>query len=93
MKAPRLDLNYVYNMDCLEGMKWMPDGSIDMIVADFYTRSVYTHGSAKGRENANLFGVRHGTSADIYVRPRLANEVDSGIPHPRGSASPKPHGL
>ncbi|MBL8215159.1 MAG: site-specific DNA-methyltransferase [Bryobacterales bacterium] len=34
MNPPRLDLNYVYNMDCLEGMKWMPDGSIDMIVAD-----------------------------------------------------------
>lgn len=29
-----LEINNVYNMDCLEGMKLIPDGSIDMILCD-----------------------------------------------------------
>ena len=29
-----LDLNKIYNMDCLEGMKDIPDKSIDMILCD-----------------------------------------------------------
>lgn len=29
-----LDLNKIYNMDCLEGMKEIPNGSIDLIVTD-----------------------------------------------------------
>ena len=29
-----LELNKIYNMDCLEGMKLIPDGSIDMILCD-----------------------------------------------------------
>ena len=27
-----LELNKVYNMDCIEGMKLIPDGSIDLTV-------------------------------------------------------------
>jgi site-specific DNA-methyltransferase (adenine-specific) len=30
----RLSLNTIYNMDCIEGMKLIPDGSIDLIVTD-----------------------------------------------------------
>ena len=29
-----LEINNVYNMDCLEGMNLIPDGSIDMILCD-----------------------------------------------------------
>lgn len=29
-----LEINKIYNMDCLEGMKLIPDGSIDMILCD-----------------------------------------------------------
>jgi site-specific DNA-methyltransferase (adenine-specific) len=29
-----LELNKIYNMDCIEGMKLIPDNSIDSIVTD-----------------------------------------------------------
>ena len=29
-----IELNTIYNEDCLEGMKRIPDGSIDMILCD-----------------------------------------------------------
>jgi len=29
-----LSLNKIYNMDCIEGMKLIPDGSIDCIITD-----------------------------------------------------------
>lgn len=29
-----LELNKIYNEDCLEGMKKIPDNSIDLIVTD-----------------------------------------------------------
>lgn len=30
----RIDKNVIYNMDCLEGMKYIPDGSVDLILCD-----------------------------------------------------------
>lgn len=30
----RLELNKIYQMDCLEGMKMVPDGSVDLIITD-----------------------------------------------------------
>ena len=33
-KIGQLELNRIYNMDCLEGMKLIPDKSIDMILCD-----------------------------------------------------------
>lgn len=30
----KLSLNTIYNMDCVEGMKLIPDGSIDCIITD-----------------------------------------------------------
>ncbi len=30
----KLSLNTIYNMDCIEGMKLIPDGSIDAIITD-----------------------------------------------------------
>jgi len=29
-----IEINHIYNMDCLEGMKYIPDKSIDMILCD-----------------------------------------------------------
>jgi len=29
-----LDINKIYNMDCIEGMKLIPDWSIDCIITD-----------------------------------------------------------
>lgn len=29
-----MELNKIYNMDCLEGMKEIPDGSVDCIICD-----------------------------------------------------------
>lgn len=29
-----MKLNMIYNMDCLEGMKQLEDGSVDLIIAD-----------------------------------------------------------
>ena len=29
-----IELNKIYNMDCLEGMKSIPDGSVDCIICD-----------------------------------------------------------
>lgn len=29
-----LSMNTIYNMDCIEGMKMIPDGSIDAIITD-----------------------------------------------------------
>jgi site-specific DNA-methyltransferase (adenine-specific) len=29
-----LPINKIYNMDCLEGMKQIPDNSIDLVVTD-----------------------------------------------------------
>ena len=33
-KAEKLEINKIYNIDCLEGMKEIKDGSIDMILCD-----------------------------------------------------------
>ena len=29
-----MEINKIYNMDCLQGMKGIPDKSVDMILAD-----------------------------------------------------------
>ena len=33
-KLSELNLNTLYHMDCLEGMKSLPDQSIDMVLCD-----------------------------------------------------------
>lgn len=30
----KIELDHIYNMDCLEGMKQIPDGSVDLVVTD-----------------------------------------------------------
>ena len=31
----RMELDKIYNMDCLEGMRQIPDGTIDAVICDF----------------------------------------------------------
>lgn len=42
-----MELDKIYNMDCLEGMKQIPDGSVDLIATDppyeFETRGAGFH--------------------------------------------------
>ena len=43
-----IELNKIYNEDCLEGMKRIPDGSVDCIVCDrhsfqAYVERIFTH--------------------------------------------------
>lgn len=42
-----MKLNKLYNMDCLEGMKQIPDGSVDLIICD------PPYGTIKGIGNSN----------------------------------------
>lgn len=32
--TPTLEVNNIYNMDCIEGMKLIPDNSIDLCITD-----------------------------------------------------------
>lgn len=50
----KIELNTIYNMDCLEGMKAIPDGSVDAVICDL------PYGTMKG---AALDGWR-GTATD-----------------------------
>ena len=45
-----MDIDTIYNMDCLEGMKDIPDGSIDAIICDL------PYGTMKGIVNAPGWG-------------------------------------
>ena len=60
-----LELNRIYNMDCLEGMKRIPDKSIDLIVTD----PPYLH--VKGGMKSKRFNVGRVWSADS----RMVNEM------------------
>ena len=50
-----IELNRIYNEDCLEGMKRIPDGSVDLVLTD------PPYGTMKG---ANLDGWDNGTKTD-----------------------------
>lgn len=52
----KIELNNIYNMDCLDGMKAMPDGSVDLIVTD----PPYEF---KGTTGGGAFGTFRGKSA------------------------------
>lgn len=43
-----MQLDYIYNMDCLEGLKEIPDGSLDLVVAD--PPYMFSQASAAGRK-------------------------------------------
>ena len=45
-----IELDNIYNMDCLEGMKQIPDGTIDAVICDL------PYGTMKGIVNAPGWG-------------------------------------
>ena len=46
-----MELNKIYNEDCLEGMKKIPDSSIDLIVTDPPYLINYKTGNRKDKEH------------------------------------------
>lgn len=72
----KIEQNNIYNMDCLEGMKMIPDGSVDLIVTDPPYR-VTQKGNA---------GTMSGyVTTDIYSRGRVFEyndiSIDEYLPH------------
>ena len=65
-----IELDHIYNMDCLEGMKAIPDGSVSLIIADPpYELQQQSGAGAFGRKNREYHqGIDHlqsGVSNDI----------------------------
>lgn len=47
-------VNYIENIDCLEGLRELPDDSVDLIIADPpYGIGIKSHGTAKGNKKLN----------------------------------------
>ena len=52
MKQQEKFINKIYNMDCLEGMKQLPDASINLVIADPpYNIGVKTKKNGKNQVN------------------------------------------
>ena len=48
-------VNYIDNIDCLEGLKALPDKSVDLVVTDPpYGIGIKSHGASKGGQGAKL---------------------------------------
>lgn len=45
-----IELNKIYNMDCLEGMKEIPDGSVDLVLIDPPYGIDFKSGRSKNKE-------------------------------------------
>ena len=43
----KIELDHIYNMDCLEGMKYIPDGSVHLVVTSppYFVDKEYEHGT------------------------------------------------
>ena len=54
-----LELNRIYNEDCLEGMKRIPDGSVDLVVTDPPYRTI-TGGDSNGANSTRPKGMLRG---------------------------------
>ena len=62
-----LEINKIYNMDCLEGMKEIDDGSIDMILTDIpYGGHVTTNGAERSKYGGQMRNMNKG-AADILT--------------------------
>ena len=54
-----IELNRIYNEDCLEGMKRIPDGSVDLIVTDPPYKTI-TGGDSNGKNSIRPKGMLSG---------------------------------
>ena len=71
-----MEIDKIYNMDCLEGMKQIPDGSIDLIVTDppyildnqgggFYNNSNYGYHGNSRHVMKDIADIKDGFNTDI----------------------------
>lgn len=76
-----IELNRIYNMDCLEGMKLIPDGSVDLVVADPpYELQQKSGAGAFGRKNrAYHQGIDHMQSG---ISNEMLDEMVRVCKHP-----------
>ena len=51
----KIELDHIYNMDCLEGMKYIPDGSVDLIVTSPPYDNLRKYGGAADGWNFDKF--------------------------------------
>jgi site-specific DNA-methyltransferase (adenine-specific) len=70
MGGDMLELNKIYNMDCLEGMKEIPDKFFDLAIVD----PPYGNGGSKWEEKARS---RFGTGR--FARYKIASANDNGV--------------
>ena len=66
-----MELDKIYNMDCLEGMKSMPDGCVDLIVTDppyeFETRGAGFHKKRDYYDEIAAQGLARGITEEYLV--------------------------
>ena len=60
-----MELNRVYNEDCLEGMKRIPDKSVDMILTDIPYGEVNKMGAERARYPGQLRNIDKGNADEI----------------------------
>ena len=63
-----MKLNTIYNEDCLEGMKRIPDGSIDLIVTDPPYLISYKTSHRKNKDHKFTKEIANDNNPDIIVR-------------------------
>lgn len=60
-----MELNKIYNEDCLEGMKRIPDGSVDLILTDL------PYGNMKGIDDKHDW--------DVSIDPKMVHEIANKV--------------
>ena len=64
---PKIDFNNIYNMDCIEGMKHLPDGSIDLVITDPpFAIDFKAHRGNYNREQSRVMTGYNEIAADDY---------------------------
>ena len=68
-----MEIDNIYNMDCLEGMKQIPDGTIDAVICDL------PYGTMKGIVNAPGWGNCSCEWDEIIPTDKLFAEYERGV--------------
>lgn len=70
-----LELNRIYQMDCLEGSKLIEDGSVDLILTDLPYGTVENIGNSENIKH----GMKNKTQWDLAIDPRKVYEIANRI--------------
>lgn len=62
-----LELNKIYNMDCIDGMKLIPDKSIDLIVSDPPYLISYKTNHRKDKDHKFCTEIKNDNNADLIT--------------------------